>query len=610
VNWRATGILFAFAAILFAFIFFFERLPDSKSAHATTRLAAVAPNEITAIQLKRTNQLMLRVERTNGTWSLTVPVSYPAQPFAVEGLLQRLAELQSTTFISLKEIKSNGRTLADFGLEMPSATLSLLSPNQRVELLFGSKTPPGDGVYVQVPDADGIYVVDAEVYDRLPRGFDEWRDTALISAAMTKQAGAVWNRMEVRTAGRGFAIQADAADGVLYLSKPTPARADPARLEALLRRVLTAQVVRFENDNPRADPEPYGLQSPEAELVFGLGTNDVFVVQFGKSPTNDSTTVYARRLSHTNIVLVARGVLDALQTSHSDLRDLRLLSFKPAQVDELEIVGPENFTVQRQTNGTWIINSSPPQSADANLIRATLERLAHLEGTVEKDIVTDFAIYGLAAPTRQFVLKAAMTNATGGILSNRVVAQLDLGGRQGGQFFARSKYQDENSVYTVPAADCDRLPIAAWQLRDRRLWNFTTNQVARVMIRQHGYTRQFNRGPNGEWTLAPGSTGIINTFGVEECVFRLGQLRATAWVDRGEEKRDRYGITDLSQKITIELKIGDKPQILSVEFGGAAPSKYPYAITTVDGQALIFEFPWDLFSYLQPYLTNAPLPPK
>ena len=604
MRWKTTGVLFAIAAGLFAFIYFFERHSIPIQPEAGIKLIPIVPSEVTAIHLKRTNQLALWVERTNAAWHLTVPLNYPAQPFAVDGFLKLLESATSQTFISLEELNVGSRGLREFGLEVPLATLTLIDPRQRVELEFGSKTPPGDGVYLRLPNSDGIHVVSAELYERLPRSFHDWRDTLLINLA-----GVPWDRMEARTAGRGFAIQTDRTNRVFHLSKPTPARADSAKLNALLLRLVNASVVRFENDNPRADLEPYGLQPPEAELAFGLGTNDVVLVQFGKSPTNDPSLVYARRLSNTNIVLVPRSVLEALQTSHSELRDLRLLSFQPAQVDEIEVIGPENFTVQRRTNGTWTIAAPAPIPGDAGLIREWIERLVHLEGNVEKDVVTDFASYGLAMPTRQFILKDSVPETPSASISNRIIAQLDIGGRQGGQFFARSRRTDESAVYSVPAAEVDQLPSAAWQLRDRHIWSFTTNQALRVTVRQHGYARQFNRGPGGEWSLASGSQGVINTFGVEESVHRLGQLRAVAWVDRGHDKRERYGLSDRSHKMTVELKNGETPQLLSVEFGTIAPSKYPYAMAMVDGQPTIFEFPWDLYNYLLSYLSNPPRAP-
>src|SRR5262249_47531910 len=157
---------------------------------------------------------------------------------------------------------------------------------------------------------------------RLPRTADDWRDPALVNLE-----GLAVDRIEVRSAARGFAIQFDATNNAVYLSKPTPARADRAKVEALLRKLQAGRVIEFVTDNPRADLEPYGLQAPEAEIAFGQGTNDLVVVQFGKSPTNDAAQVYARRLSQTNVVLVPKALLQALQTPHTELRDRRLLSF-------------------------------------------------------------------------------------------------------------------------------------------------------------------------------------------------------------------------------------------------------------------------------------------
>ena len=41
---------------------------------------------------------------------------------------------------------------------------------------------------------------------------------------------------------------------------------------------------------------------------------------------------------------------------------------------------------------------------------------------------------------------------------------------------------DENPVYTVKTEEVQLLPEAAYQLRDRRLWEFSTNQVASLNV--------------------------------------------------------------------------------------------------------------------------------
>lgn len=605
MRWKTTWLLLMLAGVLFAFIYLVERHwgGTSLTVQPLPRLLSLKPTDVTSLQLRRTNQLFLRVERTNETWNMTVPLVYPAHLYKIEGLLQALNNVTVQTHIPLEELSGRNQTIADFGLDIPRATLTLQHNGRRTEILFGTKTSPGDQVYVQLLSAPGISVVSAELFDLLPRSHNDWRDNAVVPLR-----GLVWNRMEVRASGRGFAIQFDPTNKVFYLAKPTPARADGSKLEAMLQTIINSRVVEFVTDNQRVELEPFGLQPPEAELVFGRDTNDVLLVQFGKSPTNDPASVFVRRFGLGNIVLAPQSLLDAIRPSHTELRDPHLLSFSVAAVDAIEVVGEENFTVRRQTNDTWTVGEPQPMLADAQLIREWLNRLARLEGAVEKDVVTDFSSpYGLLPPARQYVLKSFSTNATGG-LTNRILAQLDIGARREDKLFARSRRADDPSVYTIKSMDYERLPSAAWQLRDRRVWAFTTNQISRVTIRHRGYDRQLLRSANGDWTLAPGTQGVINTFAVEEAMYRLGELRAAVWVARGEEHRASYGFTEAGHKITIELKNGEKPPVLNLEFGGRASSQFPYALATVDGQTWIFEFPLALYLEVVRDLSNPLLP--
>ena len=62
MNWKPTWILLGLTAMLFAFIVLFERhVPDAQPPPA--RLVSFRAGEVTNIQLRLTNQLILRVER-------------------------------------------------------------------------------------------------------------------------------------------------------------------------------------------------------------------------------------------------------------------------------------------------------------------------------------------------------------------------------------------------------------------------------------------------------------------------------------------------------------------------------------------------------------------
>jgi len=594
MHWKPTWILLGAAAALFAFIALFERrLPDRNAP--PPRLLSFRAAEVTNVQLRLTNQLILNVTRpgTGGLWSLSFPISYLAQSHAVEWLVQSLAEAVPQTEISQEELKTAKRTIAEFGLDVPHATLTLHHNGQRTEVMFGARTPVGDGVYAQVLNQSPIYVLDAELVSRLPRNYNDWRDTALFSSARFQM-----NRMEFRAGGRGFTVDWDYAARAFLITKPITARADTSKMEALLRNLMGAQVLQFVTDSPRADLEAYGLQPPETEISFLVGSNEQytvkFAVQFGKSPTNDPTSVYARRPTTTNIVLVPRTVLEAAQKNQSDVRDLHLVNFPPDAVDIIEVTdATDGFTARRQTNGSWTITEPRTEQADTNAVRELFDQLSRLEGTVEKDVVTDFTTpYGLNPPTRRYLLKTTLTNAAG-LVTNPVIAELDLGRAQGKRVFARRP--DEATAYSLSAEEVFRLPRAGWQLRDRRVWSFATNQVHRLSIRHQGQTKTLQRSANGAWSLVEG-TGIVSTVNpvLEDILVQLGELRVRAWVDRGEQNRAAYGFGEGTTRISIELKNGDRPPpplVLEIGRPGFSPTGLPYGLAIVDGQTWIFELP-------------------
>ena len=109
--------------------------------------------------------------------------------------------------------------------------------------------------------------------------------------------------------------------------------------------------------------------------------------------------------------------------------------------------------------------------------------------------------------------------------------------------------------------------------------------------------------------MEAGSGILNNTQAIEETVHRVGELRAAVWVDRGEGKRQLYGFAEGNDKLVFELKGGDKPQILSVEFGDRAQSNYPNALASIDGQVWIFEFPLQLYLQVAQRLL-APVAPR
>ena len=589
MRWRSTLWLVAAAAALFVAIWVGERHTLSTDELAASRplLSSIVLREVESIQVQRTNSFILQVQRTNGAWAYVAPFSYPAEGVAVQSLLDMAGKLNRDFLVAEAAGAAAGENTNRFGLDAPLAVLTLVQGSHRAELHLGSRTLGGDQVYAQLVGSPGIYALPVALLDGLPESPHAWRQRTLRSWADFK-----FDRITVSNATRAFTVGFDRTNRAFVLQKPLQARADGQKIFHLIDQLRMAEVTRFVSDNPRVDLEPFGLQAPALELSLGIDTNDLFTVQFGGSPTNDTSQVYARLAEHSNVVLVARTLLDGLQLSHTDLRDTRLLTFNPAAVDSIEVRGAESFSLRREAAGSWTVQPGGA-TADAELMRDLLGTFHELRiAEFASDIVTDFSPYGLVKPDYQWILRGTVTNAVTGV-TNDVLAQLDLGNVAGDKVNVRSAR--ELSVYRIRLGDAQKLPDESWKLRDRRVWSFETNEVLRLTIEQSGRKVQLRRPADGNWTWTGGVVKPVEAFSTEETLHRLGQLKAAVWTARGVTNRAGLGFTEDGHKITLELSRGGKPETLTLEFGDKAPSHYPYASTLIEGTPWFFEFPLELY---------------
>jgi len=225
-------------------------------------------------------------------------------------------------------------------------------------------------------------------------------------------------------------------------------------------------------------------------------------------------------------------------------------------------------------------------------MRDWLGSFTNIQTQIEKTVATDFADYGLTHPLLQYTLQAD-GGAAGS--SNTVIARIEFGASKSGRIFERRP--DESFVNLISPDDFNRLPRAAWQLRDRRIWSFTSSNVLSLTVHQLGVTRRYLRDPEGEWTFAPGYHGPpgVNWPSLEEGVHRLGELSAVYWSGVGDAPEQEFGFAAMDFGLSLEVKRGDKTETCSIEFGGRSPYSYPYASVVRNGQRLIFEFPADLY---------------
>jgi hypothetical protein len=591
---RTTWLWFLTALALFAYIALL-RPPGRKPALAPERVIAdFAPEMVREIQVAPQG---ITVVRSNGGWWMSQPLAYPADGDQINLLLASLKALAPATVIQESEL-AEGRAGANagFGFSPPQASLVFLSGERKCQVLVGKRTLPGDQAYVRVSGASGVFIVDAGWLKSAPGPTNSWRSTSLLEApAFEVTRIAVTNRPNI------FVLEADETNRLWYMLYPTAsARADSDRVEQSLMQLQGARIAEFVSDEPRADLDALGLNPPEFELGLSKGSNLLELLQFGKSPTNDTNLVYARSAGRATVFTVSGNVLAPWKATAKDFRDPRLIP-SAAETELVEVWGQDHFVLERQAGGGWRLDGAG-FPLDAASVRELVGGLSELKAQqIVIDLILEKALpeYGLAQPARRYRMRLAIPGAREGV-TNRSDVEIQFGGISGGKVYARRK--DEASVYAVGLTNLGMLPDASWQLRRRQLWTFDTNAVSGVAIEQRGQVRKLIHRGHYQWSLAPGSEGAIDNLLVEETVCELARMSAADWVARGAQAPERFGIKPDSYRVTLELK--DSPAV-SVAFGKLAPSGNIYASVSFEGEPWVMEFPAWLYNYV---LANLSIP--
>jgi hypothetical protein len=594
MNTKSTWGWFVVAAILAAFIFIFQHYLQPAKSVTGAILPGLQPQTVTSIQITPAVPLEIHADRVNDSWLLSKPISYPAQPAAIEALLDALQKLTPVKRISAAELREHHITDTDFGFENPQFSIVIDAGSQRRQLNVGNMTAPGDQVYLRVIGVDGAFVADAGWLKLIPRSATDWRSTALADSGQNSIDSIVLTNGAI-----AIELHRDATNHLWRMTRPLQTRADNDRINDALQQLQAAHITQFITDDPKTDLTSFGLQPADLDLWLGSGTNFFTAIHAGKSLTNDAAQVYAQREGWNAVVATAGENFSPWQGSVNDFRDKHLLELT-APVVEIEVRGENNFSLQRDGTNAWKI-AGEKYPADAGSVQQFIKTLTGLRvADFVKDVATatNLASYGLVTPQQQIILRSAIGD------SNAVIAQLFFAVQTNGIFVQRA---DENSIYSITPDDYNNLLGdsslygAGWQFRDRQIWNFTPNDVAQITLHQDGKTRTMIHEGVNKWSLAAGSQGIISGKSIEDTTTVLGNLATVTWVGRNVTEPEKFGLNTNNLQISFEMKDGAKH---SVDFGTEFPKwQTALASVTLDGERWVFLFPPGLYQFVLSYLT-------
>ncbi|HTG44051.1 MAG TPA: DUF4340 domain-containing protein [Verrucomicrobiae bacterium] len=590
-----TWVLVSAAAALFLFIIFVERkIPGTaERKEAPKLLAGAAVNAIDSIQVAYSAGGLVRAEKTNGNWFLTHPF-YPARQTAIETFATNLVELRKLDRLPAHEVVLQGQK--SFGFDPPRATVEVEFETNTVRFEIGANAPLTNNVYLRFPSSGEVVLVDGTLLGSIPRSTNDWRSLELAPLSEIS-----FDHLQVRAGQRLLELGRTPTNNLWQITRPVPARADQNRVLDLLELLRGAEVSDFVTDAPAAELERFGLQVPEVELSFIAGTNRLYTIEFGNSPTNHTNQVYARLLGQTNVVLAPRSVADYLKQPYRIFHDPRLLTMNPRSLDRITARSTENFVLQRQPDGTWINDNNTKMPVDRELLARAIGVIASMQILdIVKEVPTesDLKAVGLLPPIASYSFFEKVTNAVG-IVTNVLFMEIQFGGAQADKIYARRS--DENPIYLTQLALMLELPKRAFELRERKIWRFNSTNLVSISLSNGKETNTVKRAPQG-WSPDP-----ITNAAIEEIAFRLSQLDAQSWVAKGRERLATFGFRDDSITMRLETRGTPAPEPLGLRFGRLTLRRDIYAAIVLPGdtEPTVFEFPGDLYNMM---LQSLPFP--
>lgn len=419
-------------------------------------------------------------EKDGNRWMVEAPVRWPANPYAVQRLLDLLRSLRWETRFSLEEITDSGRQLTDYGLGEDAATLSLRIEGQSLDIRIGAPTEVGSRLYLLAPGGQEVYVVNRNFLEGvdLSQGSLVSNEVVTIPPFETRgifvqggENGAV--RVELAREGESWVLRA-----------PIRVAASTEAINAALETVFQVQIGEFVD----AGPQQHGLASPFLRLNLN-GNNRQQTLLLGNIVDPDAVVLerYAKLEALAAIFTIPAEPFTVWETAQESLRERRFMAFEVDEASAVEVrYGERSLNLQKLESGRWQMVSTDGDGAlrtvfaEATVVEDLLRRLATLEAlrfatdAPSNDILENA---GLRSPQRSVTVRLRNDRSLTLQLGAYVVDE--LGDGRTNRLYA--KRENSASIYVTTASILAAAPLNELHYRERLAGTLPTGAIIEVI---------------------------------------------------------------------------------------------------------------------------------
>lgn len=599
---KVTLILILLNAVLFGFIFFFEREWRAERAALQVRKRVLGPESsgIDTLTLSGANgSLRLEREPNSDLWMLTRPIRWPANTFAVSRILTQLQLLEHETSFPIAEAEHSGQTLADFGLAEPGLTLTYTTPSTTPgapplggTLLIGRTAAGGNNLYVR--SGDRIHVVNSNLLTNLPLTPADVLSDAVFTIpvfevrSLNLQTNANASRLRLRREHSRWMFEA-----------PIVARASKTETELTINDLNALRVVRFLDAAP-ADRTGLGANALRITLE---GNNRRETLLIGNPVSAEAPKEgelierYARlekpvedrrEADRPDVLFTARvnpRLIATLNDAQTNLRDKNILDLETREIVSLALAAPAipssaEITLQHIEGSAadvgWQLlrrDATPATTvpADSPRVARIVQDITLLQArrfVNDAPSKADLEAYGFNLPERTLTLTLSAAVGTVSATPGSLPLVVEFGRSIAADRALYARVIGQPFVYEVSPEILQTLPVDPLAYRERTLQILPANLplVRLSLTSADGATTIYDH------TLAPDETWE-KVFASEPGPRREALSQLLAQVSRIEARainRDRFART-----ITVNGR--ERPWAWRLDLTPGAPGSLPSA---------------------------------
>lgn len=369
-----------------------ERAKARQEAEAA-QLLGFASREVTGLSMQSPTVDVTLAREADGRWTITGPIQAQADEGEVRALLRAL-----TLGRVKRVVDEEAANLAPFGLDKPSAVLTVTAGTRRERLVLGDSGPITATLYAMRDSDRTVLLTDLAPKDFYNKTLRTFRQKEVLAFDRDQV-----ERIRLTYPPTEFVLYRTrhGKEEAWQLRYPIEAPADAIAIKTLLFKLEALEAIGFVDPGPEHERLVKTLREPSATITLHVRGRDLGVSLFQPDP--GSGQAFARAGDDGPLYRINPFTVTELTKDLFALRDKRLLGIEPDDLAILEVRTRSQHYVLVNQSGTWRLEDQPEAPLDRQVVDLFVSRVAGVPAEIQVlKRAGALAPYGLASPAADF----------------------------------------------------------------------------------------------------------------------------------------------------------------------------------------------------------------